>query len=122
MNKIRWTEKEINYLKDAYVNEETTNEDLTTNINRSFKAIQEKANTLHLYRPNHVFYNYWTKEEIAHLKKEYDNPFMSFDDLCQKLNRTKVTIQNKAYQLKLNGAIPLALRNSFRRGHGFDTK
>lgn len=94
----RWSQEELNYLKQNY--------NLDPNIliknlnNRSWKSIRSKINQLKLERDNQWGVRSWTAKEIEYLKKNFYNG--SIGDLIENLKKEWGAITNKAYKLKLN--------------------
>ncbi len=88
---IKWTTKQITYLKKYYSSK--TNEQLSIKLGHSVAAIQTRAKLLKL-TSNH---KEWDKNELKLLKKLHTE--YTFSELEQKLGRTKSSIERKAYRL-----------------------
>ena len=96
-----WTDKEIEYLKNNYMN--LSIRELMYNLNRSENSIREKAYKLNM--PKKSFY--WTDKEFEFLKNNYSNA--DIDLIKLNLNRhTWRSIRSTAYSL--------GLRRKFRSG------
>lgn len=92
-----WTSSEIEYLKDNWHKKKT--EDIANKLGRTYRAVYNKARQLGL-GPNKAHPNrWWTKEEEEYLA-EYWGVY-SVECLAKKLNRTAISIQQKARKLKL---------------------
>ena len=97
---MRWTEKEIKILKDAYKKRDGTKnstfiEDLAKELNKTKGAIRNKAYELKITKRD----KYYTNKEIELLKKSYDK--YSMNDLAQMLGRNESNIFRKMKQLGL---------------------
>jgi len=91
---IKWTENEIEFLKDNYAT--ISKEDLISNFsNRSYDAIQLKANKIGLNKTN-----FWTKDNILKLK-EFAINGSSLEEIYCLFNK-EVSKSNIRYIIKKN--------------------
>lgn len=106
----KWTEEEIQYLKDNYA--DTDNEILAKQLNRSKAAIYIKSNYLGLNKEDTA--QKWTEEEVQYLKENYaetDN-----ETLVKNLNRKIGTIRSKAYRFNLRKKEKIQLETGMKFG------
>lgn len=95
-----WTIDEIEILKDLWHDFDISILDISKKINRSERAIKDKARELELgtRKPNTKL---WTSHEVGILKEMWDDCDVSVLDISEKLNRSERAIIQKAYQLNL---------------------
>ena len=94
----RWTENEINVLKENY-NKMNRSELYALLPNRTDTAINTKLNKLNL---SHL--EWWSEEEDILLKQLY--PVEPIDDILQYFpNRTKESLRNRAKKFNLHGCV-----------------
>lgn len=97
---MKWTNEEINILKDAYSKRDgTKNNDfikqLAIKLNKTEGAIRNKAYNLKITKRD----KYYTEEEIKLLKENYDK--YSMNDLSEMLGRNESNIFRKMKELGL---------------------
>lgn len=90
-----WTKEELKILKDLLLRGYDYDY-IATKINRTPKAIQIKVMQLGL---SYRLKQYWKGSEIKFIIDNY--PHMTAQEISGKLNRTKGSVTQKAYQLKL---------------------
>ena len=92
----KWTEEQINYLKENYSNK--SKEELLENLPHTWKSIKTKARKIKVCRKNIKFK--WTEEEKEFLRENY--PEGDKDFILSTLNRYNWgEIQRKANSLKI---------------------
>lgn len=95
--KDKWTEEEINILKNYY--SIMTNRDIKKNFlnNRTLSSIGTKIRLIGLVKPKSLL---WANEEIEILKDKYSNS--TIQELLKILpNKSKIQINKKAKRMKL---------------------
>jgi hypothetical protein len=85
-----WTEEQIKYLSDNYIN--LTNKELSNTLSKSERSIERKLSNLGLKRG-------WRDYEIKYLQKVYE--YIPNDILSTKLNKSVNSIISKAQRLNL---------------------
>lgn len=92
---LTWEEEDINYLKNHY--DKLSTKEMAENLQRSIRAIDNKARILGLSR--NMKETKWTDEEIEFLKENHGE--MSNGDLAELLDRTVVAVNNRVSMLGL---------------------
>lgn len=97
---MKWTNEEINILKDAYSKRDGTKNNnfikqLAIKLNKTEGAIRNKAYNLKITKRD----KYYTEEEIKLLKENYDK--YSMNDLSEMLGRNESNIFRKMKELGL---------------------
>ena len=107
----RWTDEEIQYLKENYV--DTDIEILAKQLNRSKDAIYIKSNYLGLNKGDTA--QKWTEEEVKYLKDNYAD--VDNETLAKNLNKKIRSVMYKACQfdLKKNKKSKLKIGTRFGR-------
>ena len=88
----KWTEEEINFLKENW--NKKTHKQIAKELNRSISSIANKTRQMRLVDKT----NKWTDEEIEFLKENY---FKDVDFLANKLNKTCDAVKSKRFKLGL---------------------
>ena len=100
--KIRWTEEEVELLKELYPNQDNSEAMLCNKFNRNWEAIKGMAKRLELKRGNKGKTKDWTDEDIVLLKGIYSDITLTNEQICQQMDRTWSSIANMAHRLQLN--------------------
>jgi len=95
--RIRWSEYDINILKEYYSKGESTECYKHLEFKRSFKSISKKANEIGLFSEK---WNLWTNDEIELLKVKWKSATMN-DLLSSFPNKTYSILMTKAGELKI---------------------
>lgn len=106
----KWTEEEINYLKENYA--DMDNETLAKKLNRSKGAINTKSHYLGLNKEDTA--QKWTEEEVRYLKENYAET--DDETLVKNLNRKIGTIRSKAYRFNLRKKEKIQLETGMKFG------
>lgn len=109
MNKQRWLQEEISFLKQNYPNITVSFKDLENTLRRKRSVIIQKANSLGLYRIRKE----WTESEVQYLTLNYPNNDISLEDIKNYLRRPLSNIMRKASYLKLTRQITHSIDNTY---------
>lgn len=97
---IRWTEEEIEYLKENW--KDSSDEELAENLNRTVRGIEDRRRRLGLGRTQGVApQDEWTEEEIAYLDKHYGSK--KVEEIAEDLGRSTHAVTGKAYDMGITG-------------------
>ncbi len=111
---MKWTEKDIEYLKREYSNK--TNKTLSNEMARKTSTISRMAGKLNLLKSKQHMDNLcvvWMDSEIDYLKNNYANT--KNEELSKLLCKKISDIKNKAHKLKLNKSKEHISRNISQR-------
>jgi predicted transcriptional regulator len=96
---MRWTDKEINYLKDNAL--KMMQKEIAEHLNKTEGAVRNKCWRLGLVNKE----NFWTEEEIKSLEIAYkqagESGVINLTEIADKMNRDKSNVCRKAKELGL---------------------
>jgi len=92
----RWTDEQVSYLKENY--NTTPFMEMSKHINRSERAIKQKASSLGLTRERREYIR-WSREEVAYLEQSYGH--IETEIIAKKLGKNVDAVRQKAYKLDL---------------------
>ena len=97
----RWSQNEIEFLKEYYRKDNDTCRQLALQINRSYMAVYVKANKLGLADPNYLkpVKSVFTPEEQQYLRDNINT--LTNRQLAKGLGRNLTTTRNEIYRLGL---------------------
>ncbi|MGE7305723.1 hypothetical protein AAXE64_27840 [Priestia megaterium] len=101
----RWTDEEEEYLK-AYSAKLTVKE-LAAELGRNNKAIRDKAKRLGIELSATNGGTHWTDEDVAALEKYWS--YVTIEGIAKKLNRTVLSVTNKAKHLGLGSPVDYSI-------------
>lgn len=89
----KWRKEEDDFLKENY--EKLSNPIISNKLNRSVDAVQQRASSLGLKKPE-----IWSERDKKYLEKKYLN--LTIKELAKNLNKSEYSVQRKLSSLGLN--------------------